>query len=602
MPTLIVAKSVIEGDSLNAHDLLEQTHQIPPYQRDYVWTHKVVEQLWNDLIAHYKKHSKKEQLPNPDGYFLGAMVIIEDAANKVFEVVDGQQRLTSLSTIMTVLFDYLEKLNVPEPYRSGYEKVARDCLGQFVGGDWEANLKFSDNDVASFFLNSCLIKKSYSDKELYWNDPWCASRLVRKTSAIHRIRDSIKCGYEKLDNFLNELSTDDEKRDRLISFFRLVTECVVVLKIKAYSHSNAYAIFESLNNRGIRLSQADLIKNELLKVADSSERDEIVDNWTFARQNVDSTEAITLPDFLHFSYLSRRTKVKANELYENVKNLVTSANGIALVYSKELYDDAAAFDGLTSNYDAAWTAETHYMLNDIKNVLGIKLCYPYLLSAYRKYSATPHDFEAHVKLIMNFAFRFLKVIDGGVEALAGAVNEASLLVNQGKTVVEISDQVFKKYAPDAPFLANLETASFSNIKLAYFVVYYLEKVMMKGSIPLPHGLEQNLEHIMPRTPTKKDWHDIAKAKEDDSETFKDYLWRIGNLLPLPESINKSIKNKGIDYKLSNGTDNEYTAASLTLVSPKQVPKYLIGGKWTYESIVLRQRDLVHNYAAKAWAL
>lgn len=101
----------------------------------------------------------------------------------------------------------------------------------------------------------------------------------------------------------------------------------MILRITAHSHSNAYSIFESLNNRGIKLSQADLIKNVLLKEALPTELEEIVDNWASAREDVDSSEVVTLPEFLHYSYLSRYSKVKANELFENVKSLVSSGGG-----------------------------------------------------------------------------------------------------------------------------------------------------------------------------------------------------------------------------------------------------------------------------------
>ena len=601
MPTLIVAKSVVDGASLNTYDLLKLKHRIPPYQRDYVWTRKVVEQLWDDLIEHYKRYSVNEQLPNPEGYFLGAMVVVEEQGGQVFEVVDGQQRLTSLSTIMSVMFDYLEALQVAQPHRSGYEQVARDCLGQFVGGEWEANLTFSDHDVASFFLDSCLTFKSHADKCSYWGDTWCAPRLSKKSSAISRIHEALECGYEKASTFIGELSTTEERRNRLISFFRLVTECVVILRITAHSHSNAYSIFESLNNRGIRLSQADLIKNELLKVAMPSELDEIVENWSFARQNVDSSEVLALPDFLHFSYLSRYNKVKANYLYENVKSLVSAGGGTALRYSKELYIDAAALDSLTSNFRAGWSSDTHYMLKDIMNVLGVKLCYPYLFAAYRKHAEHPAKFEKHVRLIMNFAFRYLKVMDGGIETLANAINEASLCLNGGGSLDDISS-IYRKYAPDSLFLPQLESTSLQNTKLAYFAVYYIEKVRLHGAIPLPHGQEQNLEHIMPRTPTIAHWPGIVSEKSANPEVFKDYLWRIGNLLPLPESINKSIKNKNIKHKISNGSENDYNSPALSLVSPKEISDYLVGDEWTYKSIEDRQRDLVNKFAAQAWAL
>lgn len=180
MPTLIVASSVVGGISLNVTDLLKVRHGIPLYQRDYVWTRRVVEDLWDDLIGHYKRFSVNDQLPNPEGYFLGAMVVVGNVQTPIFEVVDGQQRLTSLSTIITVLLDALKTYEIPEPFLSGYEQVARECLGRFVGGTYETNLSFSDQEVAGFFLDSCLTYKSHADKEIYWATPFCVAKLARK--------------------------------------------------------------------------------------------------------------------------------------------------------------------------------------------------------------------------------------------------------------------------------------------------------------------------------------------------------------------------------------------------------------------------------------
>lgn len=599
MPTLIVPASVVGGISYNVKGLLKLQHHIPPYQRDYVWTAKVVEELWDDLIEHYKHHSVNESLENPEGYFIGAMVVVTNENNSPFEVVDGQQRLTTFSAIISVLFDLIARLDISEPYRTGFEQTARECLGQFQGSGWDPNLHFSDSDLGDFFLDSCLNNRSQQDKEKYWATPWCVQRLTRKNSAISRLREAIVNGYKKADAFLNEISDQDAKKNRLISFFRLVTECVVALRITAYSHSNAYAIFESLNNRGVRLSQADLIKNELLKIARPSERDDIVEHWTQARQNVDGTEFLTLPDFIHFSYLSRHGKTKANDLFESVKDLVSSGSLSASSYSQELYDDAIALDALTTSFQSSWTSETHSMLKDIRNVLGVKLCYPFLLAVYRKYSELPSSFEVHTKLVMNFAFRFLKVLEGGVDTLAAVISEASTYINDGKDASDIAT-LFRKHAKDAEFINKFETISFTNTKLAYFCVYYLEKAILQGTLPVPHGQDQNLEHIMPKTPSTANWPDMVAEKTRDPENYKEYLWRIGNLLPLPESINKSIKNKSILYKINNGTGNDYS--STTLESPKNVRNYLESGAWTFDSILKRQQDLAVNFAALAWPI
>jgi len=120
------------------------------------------------------------------------------------------------------------------------------------------------------------------------------------------------------------------------------------------------------------LSQADLIKSELLKEAGGN-FEKVADNWIEARQTVESIEGFTLPDFIHYSYLSRTGPVKARALYDEVKAVLTDS-AAALAYSEELVADAAALEAVAENLSSSWTPVTLFMLKDIRHVLNIKLC------------------------------------------------------------------------------------------------------------------------------------------------------------------------------------------------------------------------------------
>lgn len=597
---LIVAKSVVDGDAESVFTLLKLDYQIPPYQRDYVWQEKQVGQLWDDLVDHFHRFAVSDSLVNPDGYFLGAMVVIEDPTTRLLEVVDGQQRLTTLSTVMAVLFDELQSQPAGDPNRIGYEHTIRDMLGKFDNASWTANLHFSDPDLGRFFLESCLLKRARAEKQEFWDQPWSADRISRKKLPIARLKAAIDVGYIKLKEFLDTQPDPNLRGIRFLSFLRLATEAVVLLKITARSYGSAYAIFESLNNRNVPLSQADLIKNELLKVAAAADRDEVVDNWVNSRQLVESMEPIQLPDAIHYSYLSRHGRAKARDLYQKAKAQVTSPAS-ARAYSIELLEDVEALDALISNFDSSWTADTANMLRDIKDVLKVKLTYPYLIAAYRVNRTLPLEFEKHVRAAMNFAFRYVTVGEGSLEVFANTISEAALIVNAGNSVTD-AKKLFSSQSPDAEFAAEFATFSTASVKLGYYCAYYLELVQITGVIPVPHGVDQNLEHIMPKTPSSTNWPTIVTLKAASPEVFRSYLWRVGNLLPLPAAINKSIKNRDINYKINNSTPNHYNAATLGLASPKSVVKYLDGGEWTYTSIENRQKDQATKFAATAWSL
>lgn len=599
---LLNPKAVVNGDAESTSKLMRGDYLVPAYQRDYVWQEKHVGQLWDDIFDHYKRISVNDDLvASPDGYFLGAMVVIESKGEEQLEVVDGQQRLTTLTTIVSVLLDVIrEYLPENDPARNGYENTLTVMLGKFENGAWKTNVQFADQDLGQFFLHSCLVKKRRDEKNAYWQEAWCASRIAKKRSPVARLKAAIDVGYDRLGRFLTEQADPNLRKNRLVSLIRLTTEAIVVLKITALSYESAYAIFESLNNRSVPLSQADLIKNELLKHAAPANREEITENWTEVRGMVEGFDGVFMPDFLHYSYLSRFGHARARELYQKVKGQ-TSTSALAKNYSDELVKDALALDALMENFPATWDAETHQMLKDIKSVLNVKLCYPFLIAAHRKFADVPDDFKTHVRAALNFSFRYIKVLEGSIESFANHVSDAAQMINTGKSIDDIR-AFFLKHAPDSEFAAEFATYSTSSVKLAYFAVYYLEKVRMKGALPVGHGMEQHLEHIMPKQPSAKEWPSAATLKNESPEVFKTFLWRIGNLLPLTATINKSIKNRSITYKLGNSTGNHYNSAELNLISPKRVSDFLDGGLWTYKSIEDRQKDLAENWAAKAWPL
>jgi hypothetical protein len=598
---LVNPQSVVKGSPINVKKLFGNFNHIPVYQRDFVWQGKQVKALWADLVAHYRTYASNDHLINPEGYFLGAMVVIEKDDGAADEVIDGQQRLTSLTTIAAICLDALNTIEKPTEQIKAWSATLTQMIASPDGGGFTPKLSFSDKEISEFFFNSIHKNSTKTLKEAYWDEQWCKEKLKRKKSPFFKMREAITVGYQELEKFLNELTGDEQRIRRLISFVELLTEGVIVLRITAMSYSNAYAIFESLNNRGIPLSQSDLIKNELLDACDATNIIEVGEHWQNARQIIDSIEIKTLsmPDFVHYSYISRNGMEKANKLYDRIKERISNPV-FAKQYAEELEKDAQAMFSLTEAFDDQWKTETIYMLKDIKNVLNIKHCYPFLIAAFIRHSKEPIIFNSYVEAVMNFAFRYMKVLEDPLENFTSAIGSACVMINEGKSIAEIKS-LFRNEAPDHQFINRFEDSSFANTKLAYFTVYYLEKVLLNGTTPNDHGLEQNLEHIMPKKPNAK-WPEVSLWKQDNPEEFNEYLWRIGNLIPLPASINKSLQNKPISQKIQDPSGQDYTSNKHSLKSPAMISNYLIEEQWTKDSIDMRQRHLANDFAVKAWPL
>jgi hypothetical protein len=590
-------KAVVDGDSLNVAGLFGERYIIPSYQRDFAWGSKQISQLWQDLIDHYRRIAPQDTISNAEGYFLGALVTIKEQGQSELQIVDGQQRLTTLSIIAIVLHEVVDKFVRKHSQAAAILHALKSCFVRYSAGGFESLLVYSDPGTNQAFQDFCV----NSTSRLQRRDLWKAlpKRSQKQSSPHASIFNAFNSSYVKLYLFMRKCKPA-AREQRLISFAQLFLECIVLLRIKATSYESAYAIFESLNDRGLKLSQADLVKNELLKVSMPSERDEVIQFWTDAKQNLSDTP-VAISELVHYSCLHRFGEAKANTLFAFVKRKL--AGGLSgRDFTRGLEEDTRALEQLVVQRSANWSKDTLTMLDDLTKVLAVKFSYPMLLAVHSRLQATPADFEKGVRLIMNFVFRFVKVGNGSPERLAVvAAKVGNHGRNPGLTNGQFLSEVareFRSESADKIFSKEFEDYSEANTKQAYFTVYYIERYLLNGTIPLDHGKESNLEHIMPKDPKMVDWPSAFNLKTSDPALFANYLWRIGNLVPLPESINKSVKNKKIAHKLSGGSQNYETC---NLVSPKSLESYLKQGAWTEESIDERQRDLA-ALAPKVWSL
>lgn len=589
--------TVVDGDPVSVFDLLSDTHVIPTYQRDFVWQARQVGQLWDDLIEYHNRLASQARTSQPPGYFLGAMVVVEGDEQEGPQVVDGQQRLTTLSTIVATLRESLDALPEDDPVRE-LSSTLRELLYAFDGEVYRTNLVFSDSDLREFYV-ACVVKRTFAERTAVWTIPKWATRLRRKDSSIARLKEAFEIGHFKLTEFLN---SEQNMSLRLKTLVQVFIFSVVVLKIRCHSYESAWEIFESLNNRNVQLSQADLVKNLILRIGtDEDNRRRINDNWNDAKDFVHEIERpkISLPDALHYSELSRYGVVKAKGLFTSIKGRlrVDNAAEAAVHYSANFLEDSKALNALTTKFEANWTAATVDMLSDISDVLGTKLVYPYLTAVYREHHSTPDVMETHVRLAMNFAFRFITVGDGSLEEFARHVTAAAALVKQGSSPQDVSE-LFHAQSPDGRFKDEFAQLGVSNAKLGYFCCYYIEKALLQagGVAPLQHGgHQQDLEHIMPKSPTEEMWPEGFVLKRSDKDEFKRYLWRVGNLLALPAGINRAAQNDGIADKIAAYQDSH-------LVLPNSLQQFLVDEHWTIKSIERRQAYLADTYVCKAWTL
>jgi uncharacterized protein with ParB-like and HNH nuclease domain len=597
MATLLIQpKSVVDGRASNLQTLFASDYLIPNYQRDYVWKTKTIEQLVSDLIEHYEKITTDNQFKDDIyGYFLGAMVVITKDDEKS-EVVDGQQRLTTLSLISSILHDLVNK-NIPNSNsrKQGLLTKLANLTTTYDGRGYpEAKIAFQNNEFSAYFSEVVAKLLKLREKKVFYALPASKIKLKNKNTPFSIIGYGIAAIYQKLHKFIRATPSREARIDRLLTFTQLFLECIIILKIEAKGYDSAYHIFESLNNRGIPLSQADLIKNELLKKANASDKDDLIDDWNFAKSITEGVE-LKLTDFIHYSWLSRNGHVKAKDVLLKVEQNIT--NGLQVrEYSRSLKEDAEIFKLLFIDHSSSWPKNLKDNLNDISKVFGIKLCFPLAFAIYRKHKNDLNLLSRHFQLLTNFIFRFMKVGDGSVDALAEIMARCSTIINGGADLSMLSAELIS-HSSDNQFEEDFRDFAVNNAKLGYYTVFYLEKDKLNGTVPCVHGESQHLEHIMPKKPTETGWPKPYKFKNDFPDDYGDWIWKIGNLMPLPATVNKTIQNKPFNEKM----DMVAGYLSTSLITPRELTAYLENGEWTNKSISDRQADLA-RLAKKVWSL
>lgn len=228
--------------------------EIPDYQRPYSWTTEQTGELLEDLLNAMPENGKIE---DASPYFFGSIVIIKEDEGAKSEVVDGQQRLTTL----TMLFCVLRELSEDPDFMTELDEYVRQKpnISRSIKELFRLTLRERDRD---FF------KKNIQQPKQLLN--LIKKGNIKRTDSQQRMFDNTKYLCEKL----REL--DSERRTHLVLF--IIQHCYLVV-VSASDRNSAYRIFSVLNDRGLDLSPTDILKADIIGAMAESIRSEYTDEW-----------------------------------------------------------------------------------------------------------------------------------------------------------------------------------------------------------------------------------------------------------------------------------------------------------------------------------
>lgn len=342
-------------------------YQIPPYQRDYEWGTDEIDDIWNDIT---------NAIENQTDHFLGAFVFRgEKGKDTTFEVMDGQQRLITLTILLAAIRDNLDKL--------GEKKLAKGTQVSISSPDKSGNetYKLILNRSAGKYIEE-LIQK-YEDSKKILSSP--QSEEEKK----------IKKAYDYFDKKIKErleVLADVSDKSNFLKKLKEKIEEIYVIGIYVITEEDAYTIFEVLNDRGLELSVADLLKNLIFKKYEQSKIKDAEDTWR-KMIHLFENRKINFTKFLRHFWLSKYKFVSTPELFKDIKKETQSHDSERMSnFLSEINKESRSYTSLHSPNQTDFDEFSQKKKDVLEILLNIKLfdvkqCYSLMLALYRAVSS-----------------------------------------------------------------------------------------------------------------------------------------------------------------------------------------------------------------------
>lgn len=529
-----MSEQTIYSQDINVNDVFQSFYVVPDYQREYVWETEQVEQLLNDINTERSGYNPK----NAPEYFIGSIVVCP-GEDGVLELIDGQQRMTTLFITLCAIRDQINKLG--EKPSNSLVSMIGDTSTDVYGEDqyrYRVDLQYEDSGD---------ILKSIAQEKI-------AETAGANTRSVNNICNA----YEVVLNFLKHEFT--ENVTELRKFYAYIINKVKLIRIRTEDRAKALKIFETINDRGVGLDSMDLLKNLLFIKADQDKFEKIKDHWKELQDTIYGMKEKPLR-FLRYFVLSRYEVgdiLREDDIYEWF-----SKNEEQCGYAKDPVDFVNELLKAAEDYKKIWKENSYPDGTKSPYVESLKLLsggatrqHLILLLAGRHLCNDLFDrLTRHVEEIL-----FIYLITG-----EPARNWERVFANWAKELRKVTDEAgletfintnfarvktdFSERFEDA--FRRLSANSIQQYRLRYILAKltqhidlkaYGEVVDTKWLSKYTDGGSFTIEHIFPGTPS-----DEAKTEFGDfeDEYIADY---IGNLVLIEVSINSSLGNKPYSQK------------------------------------------------------
>jgi len=496
------------------------TYTVPRFQRDYSWSEEEWEDLWADI---------QSTLP-ADGepaHYMGYLVL-QTADNRVYEVIDGQQRLTTISLIvlasMRLLAKFANEGKASDENRRRLEQLRATYIGYLDPVTLTTRNKLSLN----------------RNNDSYYRDYLVTLAEVLPQRGFPASTHTMRKGFEWFERRLREqVKNTADPGMALARFVETMSDKLFFTVITVADQLNAYKVFETLNARGVRLSATDLLKNYLFSVLarddkTASQMDELERRWEGMVGRLGSE---SFPDFLRMHWNSRQSFARQTELFKIVRSRVQT---LAEVFNllREMDEDIDTYLALTQPEGSQWLPAWKQNTQELR-MFSVRQPYPMLMAAKR--SLTEADFSDLLRATVVIAFRYNVIGSQHPGEQERVYHQVAMQLHnkEATNLGQVLAALRQVYRNDAAFKADfaeksIKTTQSRNAKIVRYILCKLEK--QAGGIDFDaDSSAYTIEHVLPQSP-KEGW-DVFNDR--DLETF---VYRLGNMVMLEAGKNKDIAN------------------------------------------------------------
>ena len=536
-------------------------YEIPKFQRDYSWEAEHWDDLWQDIRA---------LLADEDNEHYMGYLVLQTSNNKEFQIIDGQQRLTTMSLLI------LSTLK---------------CLKELVDSGIEAenNLKRKDSLLNSYigYVDPVTLISNNKLKLNRNSDDYYKQHLVLlKELPLRNTNSSEKHMRECFNWYYDRIKKEFNTGESLAAFIDNIVDKLFFTVIEVTDQLNAFKVFETLNARGVQLSSADLLKNYLFFVVDEtkphiSEIEELENIWS---KIVGKLGEQKFEDYVRYYWNSINKSVGKKNLFKNVKGNIKSKEQVFELI-RNLNDTADLYLAIQNPEDEFWRdkPDIRKSLKELK-LFQIRQINSLFLSALRNLEV--ENFKKLAKICSVISFRY-NIIGGlNPNAQEDVYNTVALKISSNKRF-EVAD--FQSiYVSDLNFENDFSTKEFKNTtrnhKIVKYILSKIEVYQHRNEID-PESDLFTIEHILPEN-ADDTWGNFTFEEINRS------VYRIGNLTLLEKKLNREADQKAYVEKIVLFAQSN---SELTKTLPDNF------NTWNEDKLAARQRELA-KHAKAIWKI